>query len=302
MDHSVPRQLRSAPFRRREAVGAGLITAAMLEGPYWQRLYRGIYIERSAYQPDNHRMWCTAAQLLLPPGGAIGGRSAAYLWGVDLLARGDPVSIIVPKQRKVREQPMLRVTRGLLPRGDVESFGGLAVTTPARTAFDLGRGGDRVQAMIAVDAMLHRRLVTRAELQATANAHPGWLNIMKFRDILRDAEPGAESPMETRLRLVIVDGGLPRPVAQFQVRPAGGTVVGRVDLAYPHLRIAIEYEGDHHRDQATFRKDIVRFNRLQAAGWTALRFTADDVFKRPRQIVTDVRKAVAEATARDHAA
>ncbi len=71
-----------------------------------------------------------------------------------------------------------------------------------------------------------------------------------------------------------------------------------MDLAYPAWRIAIEYEGDHHRDRATFRKDIVRFNRLQAAGWATLRFTADDVFKRPQKIIEGVRHAVAAAEAR----
>jgi very-short-patch-repair endonuclease len=295
---SRPEELRLKPFRRGDAVGAGLVTSASLYGPRWQRLYQGVYIERAAFAPDDHRMWCAAAQLLLPAGAAVGGRSAAYLWNVDLLARGEPVTVLVPRRKNRREQPGLRVVRGVLPRRDVESFAGLTVTTPARTAFDLGRAPDRVRAAIAVDAMLHRRVVTLPELHRTADAHPGWRGVMAFREILRIAEPGAASPMETRLRLCIVDGGLPRPVAQYRVRDAAGLFVGQVDLAYPELRTAIEYEGDHHRERATFRKDIVRFNRLRAAGWTALRFTADDVFARPRTVVEEVRRALAEATAR----
>jgi very-short-patch-repair endonuclease len=290
---SAPKQLRSAPFRRREAVGAGLLTPDELRGPRWHRLYQGIYIERAAFASTNHHMWCAAAQLAMPAGAVIGGRSAAYLWGVDLLAAGEPVSIIVPKRRATRDQPMLSVSRGLLPRGDVESLHGLTITTPARTAFDLGRDPDRLQAAIAMDAMLNRRVVTLAALHRVADAHPGWRGVMTFRAILRSAEPGAASPMETRLRLILTDGGLTRPVAQYRIRDAGGLFIGDVDLAYPELRVAIEYEGDHHREQATFRKDIVRFNRLQAAGWAALRFTADDVFKRPQTIVDEVRRALA---------
>jgi very-short-patch-repair endonuclease len=295
---STTRRLQLSPFRRRDAVGAGLLTAAALKGSRWQRLYQGIYIERSAFEPHDHRMWCRAAQLLLPLDGAIGGYSAAHVWGVDLLDVGAPVTVTIPHQTSLRAQPGLRVIRTLLPRADVESFIDLRLTTPARTAFDLGRDPDRIRAVIAVDAMLHRRLVTLAELRHMADTHPGWRGVMKFRDILGLAEPGAASPMETRLRLVIVDGGLPRPVAQYRVRDENGLFVGQVDLAYPELRVALEYEGDHHRDQATFRKDVVRFNRLRQAGWAALRFTADDVFKRPRTIVDDVKRAVAEATAR----
>ena len=80
--------------------------------------------------------------------------------------------------------------------------------------------------------------------------------------------------METRLRLVIVDGGLPRPVAQFEVRDAAGRLIGRVDLAYPEWRIAIEYDGDHHRGRVAYRDDQRRANALRVAGWTVLRFTA----------------------------
>ena len=91
--------------------------------------------------------------------------------------------------------------------------------------------------------------------------------------------------METRARLTLVDAGLPRPVAQFEVRDPGGRLVGRVDLAYPDHLIAIEYEGDHHRDRATFRRDIARINALQDLGWPVVRVTADDILLFPAQFV-----------------
>jgi very-short-patch-repair endonuclease len=58
----------------------------------------------------------------------------------------------------------------------------------------------------------------------------------------------------------------------------------RLDLAYPHLKLGIEYDGDHHRDKITFRRDITRLNGVWAAGWTILRFTADDI-RRPQRII-----------------
>ncbi|MDP9799263.1 hypothetical protein J2S43_007775 [Catenuloplanes nepalensis] len=294
---AVPRELRAMPFRRRDAVAAGLVTPARLLGPHWRRLYHGVYIEADAFAQHDHRMWCEAALLAAPPGSAVGGLSAACLWSVDLLASGDPVTVIVPRPHHLRAQPRLRLIHADLPAPDVERFAGLLVTTPVRTAFDLGRGADRTASVIAVDAMLQRRLVTPGEIAALADRRPGWPGLARLREVLRVADGGAASPMETRLRLLIVDGGLPRPVTQYVARDRDGRLIGRVDLAYPQLGIVLEYEGDHHRDPATFRKDIARFNRLRSAEWIALRFTADDVFKRPRTIVEDVRRAVAEATA-----
>jgi very-short-patch-repair endonuclease len=95
--------------------------------------------------------------------------------------------------------------------------------------------------------------------------------------------------METRLRLTVVEGGLPRPVAQHRVYDERGRFVGRLDLAYPEWKIGIEYDGDHHRDPAAFRRDLVRLNALRVAGWTILRFTSSDVYRNPERIVAQIR-------------
>jgi very-short-patch-repair endonuclease len=78
-------------------------------------------------------------------------------------------------------------------------------------------------------------------------------------------------------------------VVQFDVRDAAGRFVARVDLAYPQHRLAIEYDGDHHRGRASFRRDAARLNALRMCGWTVLRFTADDVLRHPSRVVAQVR-------------
>jgi very-short-patch-repair endonuclease len=93
--------------------------------------------------------------------------------------------------------------------------------------------------------------------------------------------------METRLRLLLVGAGLPDPAVQYEV-VAGGQRY-RLDLAYPGLRLAIEYDGDHHRERETFRRDVARLNALRTAGWTVLRFTAADVLRHPERVVVQVR-------------
>jgi very-short-patch-repair endonuclease len=94
--------------------------------------------------------------------------------------------------------------------------------------------------------------------------------------------------METRLRLVLVLGGPPAPVVQFEVPGARA----RLDLAYARARLGIEYDGDHHRDQRQFRSDTARDNRLRLLGWTVVRFTADDVLRHPERVVAQVRVAL----------
>jgi very-short-patch-repair endonuclease len=99
--------------------------------------------------------------------------------------------------------------------------------------------------------------------------------------------------METRLRLVLVAGGLPRPVTQFEVRDRDGVFVARLDLAYPSRRLGIEYEGDHHRGRGVFQQDLRRLNALRACGWTVLRFAAADLYRNPDRVVATVRAALA---------
>jgi very-short-patch-repair endonuclease len=96
--------------------------------------------------------------------------------------------------------------------------------------------------------------------------------------------------METRLRLILVFAGLPQPAVQYEVPAANA----RLDLAYPELKVAIEYDGDHHRERRQFQRDVARLNRLRMAGWIVLRFTADDVLRHPDIVVAQVRLTLAE--------
>jgi hypothetical protein len=100
---------------------------------------------------------------------------------------------------------------------------------------------------------------------------------------------GTESPGETRLRLLLESAGLPAPQSNLEVFD-GDRFVARVDLAYPVPRVAVEYEGDIHRvDQATWRKDIRRRERLEDIGWRTVRVTADDL-ARPAELIARLRR------------
>ncbi|KKK05260.1 DUF559 domain-containing protein [Micromonospora sp. HK10] len=293
----VPRRLSFLPFRGSSAVAEGQLTWAMMRGPAWRRLLPDVYVHRDGYRADDHRMWCEAVALRLPPGAAVAGRSAAYLWGADLLDLTAPVTVLLPRTARMRPHPRVRIVRSVLPDTDRTRFAGLPVTTALRTAFDLGRQPARTDALVAVDALLNRRVVKLTDLRAYAAARSGWPGTRLLREVLALAEPLSESPMETRLRLLLLDAGLGPLVAQHDVLDARGRFVGRVDLAWPARRVAVEYDGDHHRERTHFRQDVARLNALRAAGWLVLRFTADDVLRHPRATVALVRQALAERAA-----
>ncbi|MEV1147441.1 DUF559 domain-containing protein [Micromonospora sp. NPDC049799] len=290
----VPRRLAFLPFRGSAAVTEGLVTWAMLRGSTWHKLLPDVYVHADGYRETDHRMWCDALALVLPSGGTIAGRSALYLWGTDLLGRNAPVSVLLPRSVRMRPHPRLSVVRSPLPEDDRTRFGGLPVTTPLRTAFDLGRQPPLAEAVVAVDALLRRRVVKLPALADYAVRRAGWPGMPQFRRVLALAEPLSESPMETRLRLLLLDAGLGPIVAQHDVLDARGRFVGRVDLAWPALRVAVEYDGDHHRERAHFRQDVARLNALRAAGWLVLRFTADDVLRHPARTIALVTGALRE--------
>ncbi len=223
---------------------------------------------------------------------AVSGLSAAYLMGVDLLPLGEPpVTITVPRElRLAAGGRRLVVVRSELTPDEI-SDDRFAVTNPLRTGFDLARQLAFREAVVAVDAMLYRRMFTVADLRAFALAANRCHGIRRIPNVLAATDPQSGSPMETVLRLTLVAAGLPRPEAQVNVYSRDGRLLGRVDLAYRAAKVALEYEGDGHRDRGTFRRDIWRYNAMREAGWTVIRVTADDL-RDPDTMLRQVRAAL----------
>jgi hypothetical protein len=292
---TIPEQLRTQPFRGSTAISDGLLTGPMLRSPAWQRLLHDVYVHRDV--PMNHRTWCRAAALILPPGAAIGGLSAAHLWGLEI--RETRVSLVLPRTRSVRPHPNLVTHRTTLTPADLTIKEGIPVTTPERTAFDLGRRLNRADALALLDAMLHLHVLGLDAVRAMAEQRLNWPGSSALADLIRFADPRAESPMESRLRLLLIDAHLPPAIPQLEIHDRTGCFLARVDLAWPESALIAEYDGDQHRDRAQFRNDVTRLNALRAAGWTVLRFTADDVLRHPRRLVATVSTALAEADRRN---
>ena len=117
--------------------------------------------------------------------------------------------------------------------------------------------------------------------------------VATIRAALELTRPGVESPQETETRLLLVAAGLPQPVIQYEVRD-GSRLIARVDLAYPQWRIAIEYEGDGHRtDASQWRRDIQRQRALDERGWIVIRLTHLDLVSGESGLLASVRRAIA---------
>jgi hypothetical protein len=274
------------PFRGSVAVASGRLTTAQLRGPRFRRLFPDVYI--AADVSVDHYVMCRAAALYAGPAAVISGLSAAYVWGVD--RQPQAVELTIPPARRLRTAG-LTVRREAIGEADLQPRRGLVITSATRTTFDLGRRLPRIQAMIAIDAMMSRGITSTAALCAYAVQHHRLRGAFRIDELASLAEPLTESPMETVCRLVIVDGGLPRPVAQHAIQFNKLTFV-RLDLAYPQWLIGIEYEGDYHRDRTTFRKDITRYRTLEDMGWKIVRVTADDVLRKPDELVARLRRLI----------
>ena len=216
------------------------------------------------------------------------GATAAWMVGLDL-APTEPVEIIVSLGSTVRSRAGVNVRRCDLSVRDVASIRGIRATAVNRTLRDLSLRLPSVDALIAIDAAVHLGLTDADELRRHADAADGGAGAHRLRSLVAHAAP-AESPMETRLRWLLIQAGLPCPQVQINLRDREQRFVGRADLYYEEARLILEYDGANHRDRLV--EDNRRQNLLLNAGFRLLRFTATDIHQRPEVVVAQVRSAL----------
>ena len=166
---------------------------------------------------------------------------------------------------------------------------GLSRTGSVRTAVDLIRRGPMEDGVVLLDRLVYAGMVDLAAVRQAAATLPRCRGSAQARLVSELSDGLAESPPETRLRLLLRRTGLPAPVAQFRVFDQEG-FIGRVDFAYPDLKLAIEYDGAWHAEPGQFARDRRRLNRMSAAGWRTLFVTAADMHE-PDTLVRRVMAA-----------
>jgi hypothetical protein len=265
------------PFTRAEALAAGL-TDVELRSRRFQRLFHGLYI-RTGSKIGVHAM-AAAALHICPPGSFASHETAAALWGAAVSDLNE-VHVSVPKGSSRSERRGIvahRATTDQNPR----LHRGLLVSEPTRVFLELAAARTDLVDLVAVgDSLVRRKRTTPEELVVAAGGYTG-----KGSRLARRAasyvRSGVDSPTESRLRMLIVLGGLPEPQVNHILRERNGEWSSRLDLCYSALKLVVEYDGRHHAEvRANWLSDIKRRETLERDGWRFVIVTSEGLYEAP---------------------
>lgn len=265
------------PFIGSAAVRRGELTRRTLARDH-RPIYRDVYLHRDIELTARLR----ARAAWLSTGATLAGLSAAAALGTKWLDPSAPAEVI----RSDRHAPNgIVVHTWDLAADEVHVVSGMNVTSAARTAFDIGRTTPPHRAVPILDALFNATGVKHVEVSAVADAHPGARGVATLRKTLLSVDGGAESPQESRLRLLIAGNGLPAPETQIEFRD----LRIRVDMGWREWKVAVEYDGIQHWTDGRQRSwDIDRIAMLESVGWTVVRVSAE-MMSRPGVIVERIR-------------
>ena len=231
----------------------------------------------------------------LSSGGCASHLSSARLWG---MSDSDDLHVTIPYSRRSRLRDVTVHRSGDIGDDRTLYRNGIPTTTPMRALVDLGAVTDAHAVEDALDRALVQRLFVLASVErALAKvAKPGRSGAGVLRAVLdqRALQRGMpDGLLEPRMARLVKKYGLPTPVFQHRVYSVGGVFLGRVDFAYPELKIAIEVDGwEAHATPAQLDRDLARQNKLILEGWTVLRFSWKRVVLRPAEVAAQIAAAL----------
>jgi hypothetical protein len=241
---------------------------------------------------------CRAIARVVHPNAAFARTTALRLLGVDIpwqLADDHTIHIVTPRRgERPQRYAVIPHFCGQKQLDVVERFG-LRITSAPQTWLQVAHRLNRNSLVGLGDAMTRRKnpATTADALSSLMRGTFKMKGLTLCREAIELVRPGTDSSMETDLRLLMIDAGLPEPVVNVPALDDEGQFLALPDLSYPHLKVAIEYDGDHHRtDPATWRRDVERRQRLEDAGWLIITATADDVIRHPERLLRRVRTAI----------
>ncbi|MCH1881823.1 hypothetical protein [Agrococcus sp. ARC_14] len=300
----LPEPFAAASFSTADALAGG-VSRRRLREPDLLRPFHGV---RAHEPPLDVQAQASAFALRMRAGLVFAGITAARLWGLPVSSWWAPAEHLVvgvpAGTGRTRAKGVL--TREFDPtRLETTKLDGLPILTPTSTVLTIAGAQSHDDLVALLDALVtpskhYRGLrwpgrphTTIAELTAFADRCGGLRGVEALRAALVDVRAGAESKRETLSRLCIVAAGHPEPVMQHEVWVAG-VLRAIIDLAYPQLMIAIEYEGEHHlTDAAQWAKDILRQELLESLGWIVIRVTKGDLKHGGREMIRRLDAAIA---------
>jgi hypothetical protein len=202
----------------------------------------------------------------------VAGLSAQAVLGAKWVEPDCPAELVHVNQHT---PPLIVVYADSLASGETQRIAGMMTTTPARTAFDIGRRLPLIEGVQRLDALINATSVDVAEIEAVAALHPGVRGLVNLRHALTFVDGGAESPYESLTRLVLMQAGFPRPQTQIPVYDEGGQLFARIDMGWPQWLVGVDFDGAYHWTNPERRTwDVERYAKLSELGWADIRLTS----------------------------
>ena len=227
--------------RRRDLLAAGLTRRRLrrrVELGQLRALTPHLFTDRSEPAPDEAlRSAAVGLQAV------VSHTSAALLWGLELAATPDALTVTVDRDRSRVSRAGVTVRRADLSAGDQVERDGLRVTTVLQTVLDLCRSLPLAHAVAAADSALRRRLLTVEDLQQALCALPAGRGRSTVAEVLGLVDPLCGSVLESLARVLLALAGLRPPQSQLPVYAAGDLLIGRVDFAWDGARLVVQTDG-----------------------------------------------------------
>lgn len=266
-----------------DALARGTLTRYELR-TFYRRVLPDVYVSKRASLTLEDRT--VAAWMWSRGEGVVMGQAAAAMLGAKWV---DPDAAIELNWANHRSPNGVVTRNETLRHDEVIQLGATTASTAERTAFDLARRGPVGQAVARVDALARATRFAVDDVYALALNHPHVKGLRQMERVLDVVDAGAESPQETRLRLLLIDEGFPKPRTQIPVLGMNGRPRYYLDMGGEDLMVAVEYDGRHHTDRPVYSRDIVRLEYLNSLGWIVIRVVAEH---RRAEIMQRVRRAV----------
>jgi hypothetical protein len=267
-----------------------------------ERLRRGAYVAGTlpADAAAVHRLLVHATLPGLRRSAVVSHQSAAILHGLPLWdAPLDRVHVTRPGGWNDVGR-VLRVHVADLREDEITLVDGVAVTTPLRTALDLARSLRHEAAVVTLDAALHRKLLTLADLRKRLMDIVGTPGSRSAARAVAFADGRSESVGESRSRVILHRWGLPPSGLQFEVRRGDGSSIGRTDFVWEQQRLVGEFDGrvkygrllrpGQSPGDAVFEEKR-REDEIRDEGWRVVRWVWAE-FAVPHRFAGRVRRAL----------
>lgn len=270
------------PFLRRRGLKAG-ISRAILDGPTFQRLLHGVLISADVEVTPTLR--AEAALACFFDTAFASHMSAARVWGAPIpVLPGEHVTLQDPAERLRRDGVTCHVRAGASP----VVVDGVRVSSLLDLFVELAEQLTLVDLVVVGDWMVRRKGVRIKDLLRVAERAS---RVAQRAARLVRAE--VDSPMETRLRLLLVFSGLPEPQVNVTIRDVDGEPVRRFDLSWPAARLIVEYDGRHHIERVEqWESDLVRREEIDGQGWRLIVVIASGIYSTPGATVDRVHTAL----------